>query len=284
MTKNLNIKWLARTGYAARASVFFLVGGMALFSGLSGGKSDTKSALDSLLEQPFGRTWVALIATGLLGFVLWRLAQSLGNADRLPHNLKGTAIRAAFFGSAVVYAGLAYYAFQRALASTPHSGGRTETSLAEWAMSQPFGRYLAGAIGVGFIVGGGVTIAKGVLRKYERYQSEEATRNRLITITSIYGLSARGVLFAIVGGFFVYAAFTVDPEQAGSVADALNWIRALPFGGALYTIVAVGLASFGAYNVIQARYRIVRNTELQEEVKAAEDTLHQARHPTEMHR
>jgi len=51
---------LARAGYAARAAVFFLVGGLALFSGIAGGKSNTKSALDSLLEQPFGRVWVAL--------------------------------------------------------------------------------------------------------------------------------------------------------------------------------------------------------------------------------
>ena len=61
-----------------------------------------------------------------------------------------------------------------------------------------------------------------------------------------------------MGGFFAYAAFTVSPEQAGSIADALNWIRGLPFGGILYLVVAVGLVSFGAYNLILARYRIVR--------------------------
>jgi hypothetical protein len=271
-----NIQWIARAGYTARATVFFLVGGLALFSGISGGKSDTKSALDTLLQQPFGRMWVGIIAIGLLGFVAWRLAQSVGNADHLPHDLKGMAIRAALFGSALVYIGLAYYALEHALASAASDGGGTEKGLAQWAMSQPFGKYLAGAIGIGFIIGGCVTIAKGVLRKYERYQSAEARRSRPVSFICVYGLSARGILFVIVGGFFVYAAFTVDPHQAGSIADALNWIRSLPFGGVLYTIVAVGLASFGAYNLIQARCRVVHNPELRAEARTAKETLRRA--------
>jgi hypothetical protein len=79
-----------------------------------------------------------------------------------------------------------------------------------------------------------------------------------ITLACVHGLAAPGVLLAIVGGFFCYAGFTVSPEQAGSIVDALNWIRGLPFGDAPYTVVAMGPASFGGYNLIQARCRIVR--------------------------
>lgn len=262
MHKASKFQLMARAGYGARAAVFFLVGGLALFSGLSGGKSDTRSALDTLLRQPFGRIWVALIALGLLGFVAWRLAQSLGNADRQDRNARGTAIRIALFGSALAYMGLAYYAVDRALGLGTQSNGGGEKGLAEWVMSQPIGRYVAAAIGIGFIVGGIVTIAKGVFRKYEQYLSADARGNRPITIACIYGLTARGVLFVIVGAFFIYAAIVVSPEQAGSIADALNWLRGLPFGGVLYTLVALGLASFGLYNVIQARYRIVREPKI----------------------
>lgn len=35
--------------------VFLLVAGLALLSGVAGGKADTKSAVSTLLEQPFGR-------------------------------------------------------------------------------------------------------------------------------------------------------------------------------------------------------------------------------------
>lgn len=260
---------LAHAGYTARAAVFFLVGGLALFSGIAGGKSDTKSALDSLLEQPFGRVWVGLIAAGLIGFVIWRMAQSIGNADNQNHDAKGTAIRVGLFGSALAYIGLAYYAIDRAAGLGGQGDGSGEKGLAEWIMSQPAGQWLAGAIGIGFVIGGIVTIAKGVLRVYEQYLTPAVRNSKPIMFACVYGLAARGVLFVIVGGFFCYAAVTVSPEQAGSIADALNWIRGLPFGGALYTVVAIGLASFGAYNLIQARYRIVRAPAVSHDIKDA---------------
>lgn len=251
-------QWIARAGYAARAAVFFLVGGLALFSGLSSGKSDTKSALDTLLGQPFGRIWVGLIALGLMGFVIWRLAQSILNADNQRNDLKGTAIRVALFGSAITYSGLAYYAVDHALGLGSQGNADGQRSVAEWVMAQPFGRYLVGVIGIGFAIGGSVTIAKGVLRKYERYLDEAACGRKPLRIVCVYGLASRGILFVILGCFVVYAAVSVAPEQAGGMVEALNWIRGLPFGGALYSVVALGLASFGIYNLVEARYRIVR--------------------------
>ena len=83
-----------------------------------------------------------------------------------------------------------------------------------------------------------------------------------MTLICIYGLVARGVVFAIMGIFFAYAGFRVDPQQAGSMADALEWVRQLPFGSILYIVVAAGLAAFGIYNLVEARYRIVRGPSL----------------------
>ena len=215
---------------------------------------------------------MGLIALGLIGFVVWRLAQSLGNADNQNNDAKGIAIRIALFGSAMAYIGLAWYAIDRALGLGSQSGSGGEKGLAEWVMSQPFGQYIAGLIGIGFIIGGGVTIAKGVLRVYEQYLTAEARGSRPITIACVYGLAARGVLFVIMGGLFAYAAFTVSPEHAGSIADALNWIRGLPSGGVLYLVVAAGLASFGAYNLVQARYRVVREPAMTHDMHRAAQT------------
>jgi hypothetical protein len=258
MQTGSRFQWVARGGYTARAVVFFLVGGLALVSGISSGESDTKSAMDTLTRQPFGRIWLGMIAVGLVGFVVWRLAQSIGNADHHDHDARGIATRLALFGSALAYVGLTYYAADHALGLGSQNGGSGERDLAAWLMSQPFGRYVAGAVGFGFIAGGVTTIAKGVLRKYEQYLAVEALGSRSIVIACVYGLTARGIIFMIVGGFFIYAAFTVSPEQAASAGDALNWLRGLPFGAVLHFLVAVGLASFGFYNLIQARYRIVK--------------------------
>ncbi|MBY5636687.1 DUF1206 domain-containing protein [Rhizobium leguminosarum] len=261
MTKGYRFDLLAKGGYAARGAVFLLVAGLALFSGLAGGRPETKSALSALLGQPLGRVWVGLIGLGLLGFVAWRLAQSLADSDGHGGKARGLAIRSALFGSAITYLGLAGYALGKALFMGGGSGNSGEKDLAGWIMSQPFGSYLAIAVGVGFVIGGFMTAAKGVTRKFERHLRIPDQKG-IVALVCIYGLVARGVVFAITGVLFAYAGFRVDPGQAGSMGDALEWLRQLPLGSLLYVAVAVGLAAFGIYNLVEARYRIVRSPSL----------------------
>jgi hypothetical protein len=257
MPSKIRFELLAKFGYAARGVVFLLVGGLALFSGVTGGKPETKSAISTLLQQPFGRIWVGLIALGLLGFVAWRFVQSVADADGHGSNGKGLAIRAALLGSAITYLGLAGFALTHTLAASADRGEPGEKGLAEWVMSQPFGSYLAIAIGVGFIAGGFVTGAKGAMRKFETYV-RLPNNAWILTYVCMYGLIARGIVFAVTGILFAYAGFKVDADQAGGIGDALEWLRDLPFGSALYLIVAVGLAAFGIYNLVAARFRTVR--------------------------
>jgi Domain of Unknown Function (DUF1206) len=253
---------LARAGYGARGIVFLLVAGLALFSTFAGGQADTQSALQAILQQPFGRIWIGLIGLGLAGFVVWRAAQSLANADGQDDDMKGYAIRAALFGSAVTYAGLALTALGMALQMSGGGGSGGEEGLAAWVMAQPFGRYLAGIIGIGFVIGGVITALKGIKRRFGRYLELDTEKNSPAVLVSIYGLVARGAVFGIVGVFFVYAAFTVDPQQAGGMADALAWVQGLPFGGLIYAVVALGLAAFGLYNFVEARYRRISAPEV----------------------
>lgn len=256
MASGSNFEILARAGYAARGVVFILVSGLALFSGFGGGGPEAKSALQTLLDQPLGRVWVFAVGLGLLGFVSWRLAQSLGDADRHGAAGKGLLIRAALLGSALTYASLAFYALGHATLFAGGQGGLGEKDLASWIMSQPFGSYLAIIVGLGFIAGGIVTAGKGTTGKFEHYLQPLPER-AVIRSICVYGLVARGILFALVGILFVYAGIHVNPDEAGNTADALNWLRQLPFGSLLYVAVAVGLAAFGVYNFVEARYRVV---------------------------
>ena len=261
MSSLFRFEMLAKAGYSARGVVFLLIAGLAVFSGAVGGKPESKSALSTLIAQPFGRVWVGLIGLGLLGFVAWRLAQSLADSDGHGQSKKGLAIRVALFGSAIVYIGLAGYALTLAILTVNSGGGSGERGLAGWLMSQPFGRYLVLAVGLGLIVGGILTAFKGATKKFERYLSIPSGNNVMIWIC-MYGLVARGFVFAITGMLFAYAGVIADPEQAGSMADALEWVRELPFGSLLYIVVAAGLAAFGLYNLVEARYRIVRGPTL----------------------
>ncbi|NKF33925.1 DUF1206 domain-containing protein, partial [Pseudomonas sp. BGM005] len=85
------------------------------------------------------------------------------------------------------------------------------------------GAYIAVAVGLGFIIGGVGTAVKGITRKFERYL-RLADASGVVATVCVYGLVARGVVFVITGIFFAYAGFRVDPQQAGSMADALEWV------------------------------------------------------------
>lgn len=250
---------LARSGYAARGVVYVILGAIALSGAAagSGENASTEGALSTLLAQPFGRVLLAGVAIGLIGHVLWRLAQAFLNADNQESDAKGWAARAGNFASALANGALALAAARMVIASGGGSGGQGEQGLAAWLMQQSYGQVLVGLAGLALIIAGGVQVWRGVSAKYRKHVKLPAEHEDLLHMICVVGLSARGVLLAISGGFFVYAAFTVNPEQAGGLAEGLDWVRQLPFGMFLYSLAAAGLVAFGAYSVIEAWYRRV---------------------------
>src|SRR5919107_3708466 len=103
------IETLARLGYGARGVVYGLVGALALLAAIgSGGQTGgSRSALQTLLSQPFGKVWLVLIALGLFGFCAWRILEALTDADHRGSDMKGWSIRGAHLISGAIYAGLA---------------------------------------------------------------------------------------------------------------------------------------------------------------------------------
>jgi len=253
---------LARAGYIARGAVYLLLGGLALASALwgAGTQSDGSSeALSSLLGLPFGRVLLGLVAIGLLGYVLWKLAQGLLNADDRDDDLQGFATRAGqlISGATNLFLMLTAARLALQLGGSGSSDGGGEEAASAWLLQQPFGPFLLGLVGLGVIAAAGVQIWYGVTQGYRKRLSLPAAHAGWMDHICAFGLVARGAVFGIVGGFLLYAGFTVSPEQAGGTAEALDYVHGLPFGAWLYGLVALGLVAFGAYSVIEGLYRRV---------------------------
>jgi hypothetical protein len=245
---------LARWGYAARGVVYVILGLIALMGSSSGDEASPQGALSNLLSQPFGRVLLAGVALGLVGHVLWRMAQAILNADNQDENAKGYVVRLGNLASGLVNAALTLAA-ARLVFAAGGSGSDGQESMAAWLMQQPFGRFLVGALGLSIIVAGALQIWRGLGGKYRDRVKLPQNHERLLHWICAFGLAARGAVLAITGGFLVFAAVTVDSHQAGSVPEALDWVRQLPAGSYLYALAAAGLAAFGLYSVIEARYR-----------------------------
>lgn len=268
---------LARFGYAARGFVYLLLAGLALFSGGWGGAEDSKGALTTLLSQPFGRILLGAMALGFFGFCAWRVAQGALNADGREHDLKNAVARAGKLLSAAIYLSLGVFAGSMALGlDGGSSGGGSEEGMTAMLMGLPFGPFLVGAIGLGIIAGGLGNIWKALSGAYRRRLDIPAGSRKLLLPLCTYGIAARGVIFMIIGGFLVYAAFTVSPEQAGSFGEALDWVHGLPFGGVLYVLMALGLLAFAGSCVVFALYRRVNAPDAGEVKQAARSAVRAA--------
>src|SRR5689334_10736065 len=77
------VEQLARLGFAAKGVVYVVVGALAAqaAAGVGGDTTDTHGALEHVLEAPFGRIGLAVIALGLAGYALWAFVQAALDVD-----------------------------------------------------------------------------------------------------------------------------------------------------------------------------------------------------------
>jgi hypothetical protein len=134
---------------------------------------------------------------------------------------------------------------------------------AEWTsrvFDLPLGRYLVGAVGLGFIASG-LHIAYCAVRAdfKELLERQEMSRTALALTRWIgrIGHLSRAVVFGIIGMLLARAALDHDPEEAGGMAEAFQEIFVQPFGPVLLAAISLGFIALGIYYTIFARYRVI---------------------------
>jgi type IV secretory pathway VirB2 component (pilin) len=68
------------------------------------------------------------------------------------------------------------------------------------------------------------------------------------------GYIAKGIAFMVIGGLFVAAGVTHDPQKSGGLDDALRTVVQQPFGPFLLILIAVGIACYGFFCFARARH------------------------------
>ena len=256
---NREFALLARGGYAARGVVYLIVGWLAMLAALGGGgrTTDSEGALISILQQPFGDVMLALVALGLIGYVIWRLVQALADPDDHGTDARGLAIRGGLLVSAITHTLLAFFALSLIFGWGTGGGsgdGGTQDWTA-WLLQQPFGRWLVALVGAAVIGAGLAHMVKGYQARFEKYLVMDRATLEKASPVCRFGLVARGVVFLIIGGFFIVAAWRFSSGEVVGLQGALQYIQQQPYGWILLGIVALGLFAFGVYSLIEARYR-----------------------------
>ena len=213
----------------------------------------------AVLAVPLGRVLLAAIGVALLGYAVWRVVEAIADPEDRGAGAKGLALRASFLARGLVHAGLGATALRSAAGDSSAGGGDREREATRTAFELPGGEWLVWAVALGLAGYGLYQLYRAAAAKLSKQldfgKLSDETGRWLIGV-SRFGIAARGVVFVAIGWLFARAAGRHDPSEAGGVGEALRTLGGL--GRWPFAAIAVGLIAYGAYQMVNARYRRIR--------------------------
>ncbi|MEU8957694.1 DUF1206 domain-containing protein [Streptomyces sp. NPDC048518] len=263
--KGRTVAAVARAGFVGRGVIYLLVGALALriaFSDGGGGggrQADRGGAMAEIADKPFGNVLLWLLGCALAGMALWRLSEVFfGQAGPDGDKASKRALAGArcLFYCFVSYSVLAYAAGDKGSGSG--SSDKTTQDATAKVLDWPGGQWVVAAAGAGVIVAGVWIAGRALLRKYhDKLRMGEMSRRvrQGVDVLGVTGGTARGIVFAVAGGFAVSAALRHKPGEAKGMDNTLRSFADTGAGPWLLMLIAVGLGAFGLFSWANARWR-----------------------------
>lgn len=255
------IEPIGRAGFTSKGVLYLLIGVLAAQAayGLGGATTGSRGALRKIVQLPFGQVLLLAVGLGLAGYALWRFVQAAIDTENEGSTLKGLAVRAGYAAIGLLHLGLAGSAAALVLRTGGGGGGENSSERwTAWLLSQPYGRWLVGAVAA-LVLGVGLyqffEAWRARFRGRLKLQEMSAHEERWVVWLGRGGFAARGIVFCISGVLVGLAALRLDPSDAGGVDGALEALEQQTYAPWLFGLVAVGLAAYGVFQFFLARYR-----------------------------
>jgi hypothetical protein len=258
------VEGLARGGLATRGLIYLIIASIAvqIALGSAPASADQNGAIEDVATHPFGKVLLIVLALGFAGYALWRWSvAAAGNpGDQTQSGAKKVGRRLGALATGVAYAGLCVTTIRVLAGGSAGSSTRQQQSTTAWILSLPAGRLVIIAAGVAVVLGGFALIWWGVSLRFERNLATERMGPRMRSLASglgAVGFSAGGVVLILAGGFLSRAGIADDAAASKGLDQTLRTVAVLPFGRVILAAVAAGLAAYGLYSFVEARYRRV---------------------------
>ena len=245
LARESKFQWLARFGFVTRGLLYIVIAWLVIASGRT---EDLTGAME-YVGHGLGRGLMAFLVAGMTGYGLWRVSDAAFGMDSGRHHAKAWRRRIAAAFSGGIYLFLAYKALRIMLGEPAHVGDIQQH--AATALHLPAGDLALGVAAAVLAGAGAVQLWKAGTCSYLDHLDAIA-RQPLAKWLGRIGYAARGVIFLTVGWLLARAAFDHRAAEAGGLEQALDALR-----GPLQFPVAAGLALFGAYSLVEARYRSI---------------------------
>jgi hypothetical protein len=256
-------QWLEkffRVGLISKGVVYCLLGVLTVLAavGLREKNASKTDAFNFVYEQPFGKILLIIIALGLFGFVTLRLFQSVKDIDHKGDDAKGIVSRVGYAISALIYSSMGVYAGRLALNGS-HGNGDSKQFIVTKVLALPAGVWIVGIAALVIMISGGYQVYKGASKKFmKKIQLIESTFSNVFRKAGVFGYISRGIVLLVIGYLLLHAALKADPSGVKDTDGALSFLQN-SFGSFLMGVIALGLAGYGVFMFVKAKYeRLVR--------------------------
>lgn len=254
-------RWLVRAGFIARGITYGVIGALALAvafgAGTMGTTPNQQGALALIARTPVGRPALVVISAGLLAYALWKLTQ--GAFGRGPEGGGGTnwKDRVANLAGGVVYLLFVAVAI-RVLTGNAGNSSSEPSHAASGLLGLPGGQLIVGIAGAGLLAISLYQLADALRGRFaddSKTEGMDSHEHRLFMWLGRIGLTARALVFGLIGYFLLRTAVEYNPHNAIGVDGALARLHHEPLGAWLVGLAGVGLLTFALFSLIEGRHR-----------------------------
>lgn len=257
-SKQSTVERLRAAGLFTKGVVYGLIGILtAMFAiGIGGDIKSASGIAEFIDKQPAGSVLLGLAALGLAAYALWRLYEAFSNSDAIfQEKDQKTGKRVRYFYSAVIYGLLAFSFVKTLLGGSGSSGSSKKEDLLTRILQNDWGVYLIGAIAL-------IVLGQAIYQFYRAYSGKfmkkldesPGSHYQNIKLAGKIGYTARGVVFSIMA-FFLYKVISAHSAEAfKGTKGAMQYLLTFDYGNIILAVVAIGLAGYGIFNIMVARY------------------------------
>lgn len=258
MDANRRLTMLTRLGFATRGLLYMIIAVLVIRAG----RAESPSGALQYAADGGGRWLLVVMAAGLFGYSLWRLADAAFDIERHGSGRKGAVERLGAGISGAVHVLLGWQAVRLLQGVRSASDGTQEGT--RTALQLPGGGTLVIVAGMVLFGVGIFQLLRAVKGSFLRHLEPQVARQPWAQWSGRAGYAARGLVFLVSGFLIAKAGFVERADQAGGTGEALSWLSS-----PLDVLVAIGLFAFGLFSLIEARFRMLHDVPVDGMVRRA---------------